>query len=104
MEAVERGSSRPFRPKPAQLARRRQLLDRLTAEKNRLGSAPRTIQADIQAHITWLERRLAELNDDLGKAIRASPVWREQDDLLQAPPAWAQSSHTLVADLPELGT
>jgi hypothetical protein len=50
----------------AQLARRRQLLDMLTAEKNRLGSAPRTMQAEFQAHITWLERRLTELNDDLG--------------------------------------
>lgn len=89
----------------AQLARRRQLLDMLTAEKNRLGSAPRTIQADIQAHITWLERRLADLTDDLGKAIRASPVWREQDDLLQSTPGVGPVlSHTLVADLPELGT
>ena len=89
----------------AQLARRRQLLDRLTAEKNRLGSAPRTIQADIQAHITWLERRLADLNEDLGTAIRASPVWREQDDLLQSTPGVGPVlSHTLVADLPELGT
>jgi transposase len=89
----------------AQLARRRQLLDMLTAEKNRLGSAPRTIQADIQAHITWLERRLTDLNDDLGKAIRASPVWREQDDLLQSTPGVGPVlSHTLVADLPELGS
>ena len=89
----------------AQLARRRQLLDMLTAEKNRLGSAPPTIQADIQAHITWLEHRLAALNDDLGTAIRASPVWREQDDLLQSTPGVGPVlSHTLVADLPELGT
>lgn len=89
----------------AQLARRRQLLDMLIAEKNRLGSAPPTIQADIQAHIAWLERRLADLNDDLGQAIRASPVWRAQDDLLQSTPGVGPVlSHTLVADLPELGT
>jgi transposase len=89
----------------AQLARRRQRLDMLTAEKNRLGSAPPMIQADIQAHITWLERRRADLNDDLGKAIRASSVWRERDDLLQSPPGVGPVlSYTLVADLPELGT
>jgi transposase len=58
----------------AQLARRRLLLDMLTAEKNRLSSAPRSIQADIPAHIAWLERRLAGLNDDVNTAIRASPV------------------------------
>jgi transposase len=85
----------------AQLARRRPLLDRLTAEKNRLGSAPRTMQADLPAHITWLERRLADLNDALGTAIRASPVWREQDDLRQRPPGVGPVlSHTLGADLP----
>jgi transposase len=89
----------------AHLARRRQLLDMLTAEKNRLGSAPPVIHADIQAHITWLERRLADLNDDLGKAIRASSVWRERDDLLQSTPGVGPVlSYTLVADLPELGT
>lgn len=89
----------------AQLARRRQLLDRLTAEKNRLSSAPRSIQADIQAHIAWLERRLADLNDDVNKAIRASPVWRERDDLLQSTPGVGPVlSRTLVADLPELGS
>jgi transposase len=89
----------------AQLARRRQLLDMLTAEKNRLSSAPPMIQADIQAHITWLERRFAALNDDLGKAIRASSVWRERDDLLQSTPGVGPVlSYTLVADLPELGT
>lgn len=89
----------------AHLARRRQLLDMLTAEKNRLGSAPPMIRADIQAHITWLERRLADLNDDLGKAIRASSGWRERDDLLQSTPGVGPVlSYTLVADLPELGT
>jgi transposase len=89
----------------AQLARRRQRLDRLTAEKNRLHSAPRTIQGDIQAPMTWLERRLAALNDDLGQAVRASPVWRAPDDWLQSTPGVGPVlSHTLVADLPALGT
>ena len=88
----------------AQLARRRQLLDRLIAEKNRLGSAPPTIQADIQAHIAWLERRLADLNDDLGQAIRASPVGRAQDDLLQSTPGVGPGrSHTLGRRPPGVG-
>jgi transposase len=77
----------------------------LTAEKNRLSRAPRSIQADIQAHIPWLERRLADLSDDVNKAIRASPGWRERDDLLQSTPGVGPVlSRTLVADLPELGT
>ena len=49
----------------ALLARRRQLITMRTAEYNRLGNAPRRVQADIEAHITWLDARLAELDDDL---------------------------------------
>jgi transposase len=89
----------------AQLVRRRQLLDMLTAEKNRLSSAPQAIQADIQAHITWLERRLADLQRDLDHTIRSSPLWRERDDLLQsAPGVGPVLARTLLAHLPELGT
>jgi transposase len=64
------------------LARRRQLVGMRTAEQNRLGSAPRRLQADIQAHITWLNERLAALDDDLDTTLRASPVWREREELL----------------------
>jgi transposase len=108
-EAV-RPAPRPLPDAPtqalsAQLARRRQRLDMLTAERNRLHSAPRTMQGDMQAPMTWLECRLAALHDDRGRAVRASPVWREQDDLLHSPPGVGPVlSHTLVADLPELGT
>jgi transposase len=103
----------PLRPLPdaqtqalrALLARRRQLLDMLTAEHNRLSSAPPPVRADIQAHITWLERRVRDLNRDLDTAIRASPVWREKDNLLQSTPGVGPVlSSTLLADLPELGT
>ena len=70
----------------ALVTRRRQLVEMLTAERNRLGSAPRTLRGEIQAHITWLKRRLARLDTDLGQAIRTSPAWRVQDDLLRSGP------------------
>lgn len=89
----------------AQLTRRRQLVERLTAEKNRVARAPGAIRADIQAHITWLEQRLADRDTDLGSAIRASPLWREHDDLVHSTPGVGPGlSRTLLADLPELGT
>ena len=89
----------------ALLTRRRQLIDMLTAEKNRLGTAPQRVRKGIQAHITWLERRLAETDDDLSTTIQASPVWREKDDLLQSTPGVGRVlSTTLLASLPELGT
>ena len=89
----------------ALLQRRRQLITMLTAEKNRLASAHRQVQADIRTTITWLEQRLQALDDDLHGRLRASPVWREQDDLLQSVPGiGAVTSVTLLALLPELGT
>jgi transposase len=89
----------------AVLTRRRQLIDMLTAEKNRLSSALKPVRKGIQAHITWLERRLAESDDDLSTMIQASPVWREKDDLLQSTPGVGRVlSTTLLASLPELGT
>jgi transposase len=89
----------------ALLQRRRQLIAMLTAEKNRLASAHRQVQADIRTTITWLEQRLRALDDDLHGRLRASPVWREQDDLLQSVPGiGAVTAMTLLAALPELGT
>ena len=89
----------------ALLARRRQLIEMLTAEKNRLGSALPPVRPGIRAHISWLERRLAALDADLAQAIRESPVWREKDDLLQSVPGVGPVlATTLLASLPELGT
>jgi transposase len=89
----------------ALLARRRQLIAMRTAEPNRLGSAPPRLQADIEAHITWLNDRVATLDHDLDTALRASPVWREREDLLRRVPGIGPvCARTLVLDLPELGT
>ena len=89
----------------AQLARRRQLVEMLTAEKNRLGTAPRPVRQRIQTHIAWLEQELRAVEDDLSTTLRASPVWREQDDLLRSVPGVGPVvSLTLLAELPELGT
>ncbi len=96
-------------PRPTQLrallARRRQLVGMRTAEQNRLGSAPTRLQADIQAHIAWLNERLAALDDDLDTTLRASPVWREREELLRSVPGIGPvCARTLLLDLPELGT
>ena len=88
----------------ALVTRRRQLVAMLTAERNRLSSAPRALRAEIQAHITWLQRRLGRLDEDLHQAIRTSPAWRAQDDLLQSVPGVGPVlARTLLASLPELG-
>lgn len=88
------------------IARRRQVVEMLTAEKNRLGSAStRRVQKRIQAHIVWLTAELRRVDGDLDQAICNSPVWREQEDLLCSVPAVGPVvTRTLLAELPELGT
>jgi transposase len=77
---------------------------RLTAERRRLQSAPQPIRADSQAHIAWLERRLARTDADLAAGIRSSPLWRATDESLQRTPGVGPVlSRTLVAEVPELG-
>jgi transposase len=86
-------------------ARRRQLVAMRTTEQNRLASAPRRLQTDIQAHITWLNSRLAALDDDLDTTLRTSPVWREREELLRSVPGIGPvCTRTRLLDLPEWGT
>ena len=92
----------------AMLTRRRQLIEMLGAERNRLGQVfgkgKRAVKKSLKTHIAFLERELRIADTDLGDAVRQSPVWREQDDLMQSVPGVGPVlSRTLLADLPELG-
>ena len=89
----------------ALLTRRRQLVELLTAEKNRLLSDAAPIRTRLRTHSTWLERELQHTNTTLAEAIRQSPVWRDKDELLQRVPGVEPVlTSTLSASLPELGT
>jgi transposase len=107
-EAV-RPPPRPLPEAPAHagsalLTRRRPWVPRLTAARRRLQTAPRPIRADIQAHITWLTRRVARTDADVAAAIHASPRWRAHDEMRQSPPGVGPLlSRTLVAEVPALG-
>ena len=88
----------------ALLTRRRQLLEMLTAEKNRLEHARLPIRRSITTHIRWLERRLQDVDDDLDTTIQQSPIWRAKEDLLRSVPGIGPViSRTLLGELPELG-
>lgn len=89
----------------AVLARRRQILEMITAEKNRLGHAtPNQVRRGIEKHIRWLDKQLQEIDSDLDRHIRQSPLWRAKDDLLRSVPGVGPNlSRTLIAELPELG-
>jgi transposase len=88
----------------ALMTRRRQLLDMLTAERNRLEHAAAPIRRSLTDHIHWLERQVAEVDRDLDQTIERSPVWRAKEHLLRTVPGVGPVvSRTLLADVPELG-
>jgi transposase len=108
-EAV-RPTPRPLPDEAAQelkalLERRRQVVAMRTAEENRLGATRvASVCARIRAHLAWLEAELKAVDDDLRQRLRASPLWRERDDLLRSVPGIGPIlSLTLLAELPELG-
>jgi transposase len=89
----------------ALLTRRHQVVEMLTAEKNRLRTTRESVRRRVQDHIRWLEQESADLDDDLERTLRESPLWREKDNLLRSVPGIGRVvSITLLADLPELGT
>lgn len=87
------------------VTRRRQLVAMRVQETLRLGSAAsKPLQKNLKAHIAWLDKQIAKLDDDLTKGLRASAVWKAKDDLLRGiPGVGAVTSLTLLAKCPELG-
>jgi transposase len=89
----------------AMLTRRRQLLDMRVAEQNRLASTPPAVRPGVEAHLSFLDQQVAELDKRLVEAVRADPVWRAKDERLRGVPGVGPvTSLTLLAALPELGT
>jgi transposase len=90
------------------LARRRQVIEMLTAERNRLGQLfgrqTRLVKRSLKKHIAYLELELRMTDTEIGERIRESPVWRAQEDLLRSVPGVGPVlARTLLAELPELG-
>ncbi len=86
------------------LDRRRELSEMITAEKNRLRHAIGPVRQHIVAHIAWLTRSLANMDSELRRFIKESPLWHEEDNLLKSVPGVGfVLSSTLIASLPELG-
>jgi transposase len=108
-EAV-RPEVRPLKDEQAQqlqalITRRRQLIEMLTAEQNRLDTAHPATQRDLRSHIHILQRRLKRIDDDLGDLIQKTPSWQNKNSLLQSMPGVGPvMARTLLAELPELGS
>jgi transposase len=106
---VVRPAVKPFPDEEAQeltalVVRRRQLLEMMNAEKNRLRTAPRGLRMRMVDHIQWLAKELERIDKELGQRLRKSPVWREKEDLLKSIKGVGDVlTRTLLAELPELG-
>jgi len=103
----------PLRPLPdaqtqvlaALVARRRHLVEMLTAEKNRLRTAAPAIRRSLRQHLVWLQRERTQLDTELAETIHSSPMWRATDDLLRSVPGVGPVlTITVLANVPELGT
>lgn len=103
----------PVRPLPDEqtlalgdlVARRRQIIQMIVAEKQREKRASRRMKKSILRLLKALQKELTEIDQDIDDAVRGSPIWREKEDLLASVPGIGPTTaRTLLAELPELGT
>ena len=88
----------------ALMVRRRQVLEMIVAEKNRISLSHASVRPRLIEHVDWLENELAQVDRDLRDQLQESPIWREKDDLLRSVPGVGiVTATTLLAELPELG-
>jgi transposase len=97
-------ASQTERELQALISRRRQLVEMLSAEKNRRSTAPAKVEADVEAHIEWLQKRIKRLDGEIATLSQSQDQWQAQLQLVQTVlgigPVIAT---TLIAALPELG-
>lgn len=87
------------------VARRRQIIEMLVAERHRArrASNPR-VRKSLARHIAVLEKELPSIDGDIGTLLRGAPIWRENEDLLASVPGVGNIlARTFLAELPELG-
>jgi transposase len=87
------------------VARRRQLVEMMTAERNRRPRLSRKplIKA-LDRHLAMLQKDLSEIEKDIDTTIRGMPIWREREELMTSVPGVGPTlARTLLADVPELG-
>ena len=86
------------------VTRRRQLVDMRVQETARLHSASKVQAKSLKAHIAWLDKRIKQIEGDLGSCLRNSDAWRVKDDLLQSIPGVGHiTSHSVLSRCPEIG-
>jgi len=86
------------------VARRRQIVAMIVAERQREKQAPARVKKSILRLLKALQRELDSLDGDIDDAVKGSPAWREKENLLASVPGIGTTiARTLLAELPELG-
>lgn len=96
-------ASEEVRDLDALVTRRRQLVQMITSEKNRMGISARGLRPGIQTHIDWMTGEVGRIETDLDQAIKATAGWQEKVELYtSAPGVGTKTAHSLIAEVPEL--
>ena len=87
------------------VARRRQIIEMIVAERNREHRVTvKRVAKSIARLIAALQKELTEIDGEIDTSVRGSPAWRETEDLLATVPGVASiTARALLADMPELG-
>lgn len=86
------------------VARRRQLVAMIVAEKSRLDTAPAALRKEIAGLVRLLAQRVDRLDRRIDALLADDPERQELGDLLQSVPGVGPGvARTLLVDLPELG-
>lgn len=87
------------------IARRRQLIAMIVAEKARLESASSWLRASLQDVVRLLERRVDKIDALIDEAIEQDPILNRRRELIRSVPCVGPGiTRALVIDLPELGS
>lgn len=108
--AMTRPAIRPLPDEATQhladlVARRRQIIQMMVSERQRLARATRPrLRRSLDRLLAALQVELSEIDAAIGEDVRASPAWREKEDLLASVPGIGPTiARTLIAEMPELG-
>jgi transposase len=87
------------------VARRRQIIEMMVAERQREKRAAARAKRSIARLLRALGKELSSLDQDIDDSVRGSPAWRDKEDLLKSVPSIGDVvARTLIAEMPELGT
>jgi transposase len=88
------------------VARRRQIIEMIVAERQREKRAENMrVRKSLTRTLRTLEKEMPELDGDIGALVRGSPAWREKEDLLVTFPGVSNTlARTFLAEVPELGS